>query len=250
MTGDLEKYYRTASRRYDMLRFDGDTEIRRHVDWFVNQRRWNDKSLLDVGCGTGRYSVEFANAGFAVTGLDHSGDQLSEARKKKICVTRGRAEELPFRSFTFDAVSFIMMLHQLDSKQTENALIEAVRVAKKGGNAWIKTCSHDDLSVRPFTDLFPGTLRINRRRYKPIEELIEMFLRQDLSLLRFETVIDRYELTGREIVSRTEARHNSTLFFLSDEEFELGLAGLRCQYDLDVTYQLSHQHTLLEFGLE
>jgi SAM-dependent methyltransferase len=37
--------------------------------------------ILDVGCGTGRHSVEMARRGYKVTGLDFSSGMLAEARK-------------------------------------------------------------------------------------------------------------------------------------------------------------------------
>ena len=37
--------------------------------------------ILDVGCGTGRHSIEFARRGYQVTGLDFSVGMLAEARK-------------------------------------------------------------------------------------------------------------------------------------------------------------------------
>ena len=36
-------------------------------------------SILDVGCGTGRHSVELAKRGYAVTGLDLSAEMLAQA---------------------------------------------------------------------------------------------------------------------------------------------------------------------------
>ena len=38
-----------------------------------------DASILDVGCGTGRHSVELARRGYAVTGLDLSSEMLARA---------------------------------------------------------------------------------------------------------------------------------------------------------------------------
>jgi SAM-dependent methyltransferase len=39
-------------------------------------------SLLDAGCGTGRYAVELARRGFVVTGVDRSPDLLAVARAR------------------------------------------------------------------------------------------------------------------------------------------------------------------------
>ena len=38
--------------------------------------------LLDVGCGTGRHSIEFARRGYRVTGVDLSEDMLARAKQK------------------------------------------------------------------------------------------------------------------------------------------------------------------------
>lgn len=39
-------------------------------------------SILDIGCGAGRHSIELAEAGYSVTGVDISSRMLKEARKR------------------------------------------------------------------------------------------------------------------------------------------------------------------------
>lgn len=66
------------------------------------------KSILDVGCGTGRHSIELALRGYTVTGIDLSQAQLDRAAQKaaesKVSVEflRHDARDLPFDN-RFDA---------------------------------------------------------------------------------------------------------------------------------------------------
>jgi 2-polyprenyl-3-methyl-5-hydroxy-6-metoxy-1,4-benzoquinol methylase len=65
-----------------------------------------DKSLiiLDVGCGTGRHSIELTKRGYSLTGIDLSEAQLAKAREKAkkenliIDFQRQDARDLPFHN--------------------------------------------------------------------------------------------------------------------------------------------------------
>jgi SAM-dependent methyltransferase len=61
-------------------------------------------SILDLGCGTGRHSIELAKRGYRMTGVDLSESQLQRAREKayaqKVSVDfiQADARSLPFHS--------------------------------------------------------------------------------------------------------------------------------------------------------
>jgi SAM-dependent methyltransferase len=73
---------------------------------FIEEEIGRDKSLkiIDIGCGTGRHSIEMVKRGYQVTGIDLSESQLKRAREKakeqgvKIDFQRRDARKLPFKS--------------------------------------------------------------------------------------------------------------------------------------------------------
>src|SRR4030043_331270 len=71
---------------------------------FIEKELNYNKSLriLDVGCGTGRHSIQLARRGYQITGVDLSESQLKRAREKakeqgiKIVLEKHDARNLPF----------------------------------------------------------------------------------------------------------------------------------------------------------
>jgi SAM-dependent methyltransferase len=54
--------------------------INRCADWITSFELPKDKSLLDIGCGPGLYTKQFAKRGFRVTGIDFSDNSIAYAR--------------------------------------------------------------------------------------------------------------------------------------------------------------------------
>ena len=73
---------------------------------FIENEISRDRSLkiLDVGCGTGRHSIELSKRGYTVTGIDLSESQLARAREKAksakliIDFRKQDARDLPFNA--------------------------------------------------------------------------------------------------------------------------------------------------------
>jgi len=90
-----------------------------------------DKRVLDVGCGTGRFSRLFKSMGARVTGVDISHAMLLQARMRVSGegYVGGSAISLPFRDRSFDLAVSVNVLNHLASY--EQAIGEICRVSKR-----------------------------------------------------------------------------------------------------------------------
>ena len=96
-------------------------------------------SVLDVGCGAGRFCQLAAGKGAAVTGFDATPALIAIAKERMpagdFCV--GDMETLPYADDSFDVVTGFNSFQY--AANPVNALKEARRVAKKGSPVFIAT---------------------------------------------------------------------------------------------------------------
>ncbi len=91
------------------------------------------KSLIDIGCGPGNYSVEFAKRGANVLSIDLSQKMLDKARNDakmadvKLMLQKTDAHSIPCRDNSFDVAVIILAV------VNEKTVKEAARVLKPGG---------------------------------------------------------------------------------------------------------------------
>ena len=94
----------------------------------------DNANVLELGCGTGLFTYEFANKPIKLTAIDISPDLLEEAKKIisacNVSFKLENAYEMSFPDNSFDAVIGSSVLHHLDIKK---ALHEIYRVLKPGG---------------------------------------------------------------------------------------------------------------------
>jgi len=90
--------------------------------------------LLELGCGTGHWTIFFSKLGFQITAIDESEAMIQIARSKKIpnaSFQRADAAALPFPDNSFNTVTTITMLEFVED--TEKIFDEIGRVLKPGG---------------------------------------------------------------------------------------------------------------------
>jgi SAM-dependent methyltransferase len=160
-------YVGEAAYTYDARRFTkkqavlfSDLEFRQ-LKWAV---RGLDRAshILEVGCGTARFSQYLAERGFSVVATDPSPDMIRIASSKcshldTITFQREEGASLSFADSTFDFVFAIRVLNQTESAEYAFKMIrEMIRVTKSGGLVLLEFVNKE----RPFPKEAP-TVRLS-----------------------------------------------------------------------------------------
>ena len=135
--------------------------------------------ILDLGCGTGRYSIALANHfGARVTGVDPSEKMLAEARKKAcegVHFMRGTAETIPLADGSVDLVFISMALHHFDDAQ--RAARECHRVLRPGGMICLRGGTPDRSESYLYSRFFPRALSLMHATLAPAATMEAIFTR-------------------------------------------------------------------------
>ena len=119
--------------------------------------RWKGKSFnkfIDLGCGRGRHSIQFARSGFDVSSVDLSNvavnglNEWAEKEDLRITAALGDMMHLPFADNTFDCLLAYHVISHTDSKGIIKVISEIKRVLRAGGEFYITFCSKNAWSYK------------------------------------------------------------------------------------------------------
>jgi ubiquinone/menaquinone biosynthesis C-methylase UbiE len=187
-------------------------------------------AVLDLGCGTGRFSQALASRfAAAVVGVDPSAKMLERAQAKphssRVRYAMGRGEEIPLRSRSIDLVFMSMVFHHFKSP----ALVarECCRVLRDGGIVFLRVGTLDQISSYPYLPFFPGSLQIMERTLIPNHVVRDTFESVGLSIIEAGILVQQVAPTYAVYADRIAAGGDSVLAELDSLEFEEGLKALR-----------------------
>ncbi len=148
MTTELEKYYNKFCEDKRLTRKYAKVEYITSMKYIHNYLEDNKNAkILDVGAGTGRYSVKLANEGYDVTAIELVKHNLGVLKSKGSSVKayQGTALDLSrFEENTFDmTLVFGPMYHLYTFEDKVQALEEAKRVTKSGGYILVAYCMNE-----------------------------------------------------------------------------------------------------------
>jgi len=153
--------YNKIGHKYNMTR-KADPYIVDRLYSLLNPQK--GKLYLDIGCGTGNYTVAFAEMGFEFIGVDPSELMLDAAKNKNSNVKweQGTAENIPLPDHSIDGVIATLTLHHWASLQ--KGFKELARVLKAGSPIVIFTFTPEQEKGYWFNHFFPEMMKKGMRK--------------------------------------------------------------------------------------
>ena len=222
-------YDKTAiATTYDAARGYRPEAMRQWLDRVAAHAPRDLKLIVDLGCGTGRFTHPLAERFKArVIGVDPSTKMLEGARAKlsngRVTFLQASAEGLPLDDGGVDLVFMSMILHHLADKP--RAVRECHRVLRAGGRLCLRNCTRD--IVYPQSRFFPGMLQMVATDLPSSEDIVALFEAAGLRSRAHEIVTHTVAGSWQEFADKLALRADSFLARLPDSEFAEGLAELR-----------------------
>lgn len=149
MSKELEQYYNKFCEEKRLTRRHGNVEFvtsMKYIHKYLEDMP-SDAKILDIGAGTGRYSVALAEEGYDVTAVELVKYNLGILKQKGSSVKAYQGTALNLKRFkdnTFDlTLLFGPMYHLYTMEDKQKALSEAVRVTKSGGVILVAYCMNE-----------------------------------------------------------------------------------------------------------
>ena len=218
----MKQFGNLYSQYYDLFYSDKDYEGEvDYVNKLIKENSNKVKTLLDMGCGTGRHAELFCNKGYKVHGIDLSEDMLKIAenrrkdKKDRLSFSHSNIQELNLDK-KFDAV--VSLFHVMSYQNSNNELIKAFEVArdhlKDGGififDFWYGPAVLTDLPVTRVKRLVNEKIKVTR-----LAESV-MHSEENIVDVNFDTFIE--DLDSKEIIEKEEL-HKMRYFFDTELDF-------------------------------
>jgi SAM-dependent methyltransferase len=185
------------------------------------------QTILEVGCGTGRWLAEMRTVADRCYGIDPSKGMLAQAhaRNAPIWLTRGRGESLPFPDATFDLVYCVNAIHHMDGQQA--FIQEARRLLRNGGAlAVIGMDPHGQRETWYVYEYFEGVYETDLARFPSWETVLDWMRAagfQQVERQPVERIVD--DKTSVTVLDDPflQKHTSSQLALLSDAKYEAGV---------------------------
>lgn len=192
---------------------------------------------LEIGCGTGNYTIALQEKGFRLIGIDPSEEMLSEAKERNTTITwqQGKAEAIDLKDNSIDGIFGFLTIHHWSDM--EICFSELSRILKPDGKIVIFTSTPQQMQGYWLNHYFPNMLQKSIEQMPSLESIAEIMNRTNISLIDTHTYAIHEELEDNflycgkekpELYFREEIRRGISSFsaLAHSQEIEQGLIHL------------------------
>ncbi|MDY8134816.1 class I SAM-dependent methyltransferase [Aquimarina sp. 2201CG5-10] len=165
---------------------------------------------LDIGCGTGNYTSEFAKKGYQFIGIDPSLEMLKKAKEKHSKVTWkiGTAEQIDIASESIDGIIASLTIHHW--KDLKKGFSELNRVLKPNGKIVIFTSTPKQMKGYWLRHYFPKMLEDSITQMPSLDDIRNSLFSSKLKIDQTEKYNIQPDLQDLFLYS---GKHNPKLYF-------------------------------------
>jgi len=201
--------YDKIGRNYDATR-KADTYLVNRLLHHLDVQK--GKKYLDVGCGTGNYTIALSNKGVDLIGVDPSEKMLAIAKGKseKVNWMKGKAEDIPLANKSVEGIIGSLTIHHWTN--LELGFKELNRVVNEKGLLTIFTSTPKQMEGYWLNHYFPKMLKDSMIQMPSFKKIESAMLSSGFGVIETEKYFIQPDLKDLFLYS---GKHNPQLYLTS-----------------------------------
>jgi SAM-dependent methyltransferase len=208
---------------------------------------------LDIGCGTGNYTIEFQKEGYQFIGIDPSHAMLEKARlkNKNIDWKKATAESIQLANSSIDGIVGCLTIHHWTD--LNKAFHEICRVLKVNGRIVIFTSTPEQMKGYWLNHYFPRMLDDAIAQMPSLSQMENIVKKCGIEIIETEKYFIQPNLQDKFLYS---GKHNPEYYFddqirngissfsslANQMEVKMGLSKLRADIDNGEVFKIMESY--------
>ena len=226
---DYSKIANTYNKRYNENYL---VNIEKEINSIITSN--NYKTILEAGCGTGRWISSLKDNNINIFGLDYSLDMIKIPKYERLHgkLVNADAVDIPFKNNFFDLIFCVNAIHHFPDK--EKFISECNRTLKNNGMLAVFGVDPSIDKDWYVYDYFDSVYKSDLNRFPSLEFLEKILGAEKFSDIETKVVeAVHHEKIGKDVLDDPflQKNHSSQLANLSDEEYQKGINKIKNQIE-------------------